>query len=131
MCSLFQQYLGTNFAPSNHELEQIRELLKTSDKELRNIDVEIGHLNQRLQFMQEKRSRLKIITERYQALISPARQLPRDILEEIFLACLPTDRNPCISAAEAPILLTHICSSWRSIALSLPRLWSAIHIALP
>ncbi|KAF8975690.1 hypothetical protein BDQ17DRAFT_243512 [Cyathus striatus] len=36
-----------------------------------------------------------------------------------------------MSAMEAPMLLTRICSSWRRIALSTPRIWSAIHIVLP
>ncbi|KAF9009946.1 hypothetical protein BDQ17DRAFT_989682 [Cyathus striatus] len=36
-----------------------------------------------------------------------------------------------MTIAEAPMLLTHICSSWRNIAHSAPRLWSAIHIVLP
>ncbi|KAF9007877.1 hypothetical protein BDQ17DRAFT_175652 [Cyathus striatus] len=50
---------------------------------------------------------------------------------EIFLACLPADRNPCMSVTDAPLLLTRVCSSWRSIAHSTPRLWAAIHIVLP
>ncbi|KAJ7017899.1 hypothetical protein C8F04DRAFT_1153793 [Mycena alexandri] len=36
-----------------------------------------------------------------------------------------------MSAREAPLLLGHICSVWRTIALSTPRLWSSIHIAEP
>ncbi|KAF7364805.1 hypothetical protein MVEN_00350600 [Mycena venus] len=36
-----------------------------------------------------------------------------------------------MSAQEAPLLLCRICSSWRTIALSTPRLWSSIHIAVP
>ncbi|KAF8988742.1 hypothetical protein BDQ17DRAFT_1373884 [Cyathus striatus] len=36
-----------------------------------------------------------------------------------------------MSATEAPMLLTQICSSWRRIALSTPRIWSSIHIVLP
>ncbi|KAJ6586341.1 hypothetical protein DFH09DRAFT_977923, partial [Mycena vulgaris] len=65
------------------------------------------------------------------ALISPTRHLPLDILQEIFLACLPTHRNCVMSATEAPVLLGRICSSWRTISLSTPRLWSSLHIAVP
>ncbi|KAJ7504837.1 hypothetical protein B0H11DRAFT_2273092, partial [Mycena galericulata] len=33
-----------------------------------------------------------------------------------------------MSPTEAPLLLGHICSAWRSIAFALPRLWSSLHI---
>ncbi|KAF9002459.1 hypothetical protein BDQ17DRAFT_1356893, partial [Cyathus striatus] len=59
------------------------------------------------------------------------KHLPIDVLQEIFVACLPTDRNPCMAAFEAPMLLTRICSSWRRLVHSIPFLWSAIHIVLP
>ncbi|KAF9009955.1 hypothetical protein BDQ17DRAFT_1219718, partial [Cyathus striatus] len=78
-----------------------------------------------------KKSKIYDLAEKYQTLISPARRLTEDILQEILLACLPEDHNPCINAAEAPILLTHICSAWRSIAHRTPWLWAAIHIPIP
>jgi len=53
------------------------------------------------------------------------------MLREIFHHCLPDDRNPILSANEAPILLTRICSIWRAIALTSPLIWARIHIALP
>ncbi|KAJ6511074.1 hypothetical protein C8R45DRAFT_859005 [Mycena sanguinolenta] len=36
-----------------------------------------------------------------------------------------------MSASEAPVLLGHVCSSWRAIALSTPRLWFSLHIVEP
>ncbi|KAJ6456071.1 hypothetical protein C8R45DRAFT_1034823 [Mycena sanguinolenta] len=36
-----------------------------------------------------------------------------------------------MSAQEAPVLLGRICSSWRAISHSLPRLWSRLHIVKP
>ncbi|KAF8988460.1 hypothetical protein BDQ17DRAFT_1257659, partial [Cyathus striatus] len=65
------------------------------------------------------------------ALLSPVHRLSQDILEEIFPACFPTDHNPCISATEAPMLLTQICSSWKTIAHSTPKLWAAIQLFFP
>ncbi|KAJ7022722.1 hypothetical protein C8F04DRAFT_1137129 [Mycena alexandri] len=67
----------------------------------------------------------------HKALLSPLRRLPLDIIQEIFLACIPTHRNCVMSASEAPVLLGRICSSWRAIALSTPRLWSRLHIVEP
>ncbi|KAJ6573540.1 hypothetical protein DFH09DRAFT_1152067 [Mycena vulgaris] len=36
-----------------------------------------------------------------------------------------------MSATEVPVLLGRICSSWRAISLSTPRLWSRLHIVEP
>ncbi|KAJ7782493.1 hypothetical protein DFH07DRAFT_704529, partial [Mycena maculata] len=54
---------------------------------------------------------------------APTRRLPLDFIQEIFVACLPTHWNCAMSASEAPVILGPVCSSWRSISLSTPRLW--------
>ena len=59
---------------------------------------------------------------------SPISALPAELLAEIFIFCLPTDRYPIPTPTDAPLLLTQIWSLWRSVALSLPELWTAIHI---
>jgi hypothetical protein len=67
----------------------------------------------------------------HEALVSPVRRLPLDILQQVFIACLPTHRNCVMSASEALVLLGRICSSWRAISLSIPQLWSRLHIVQP
>ncbi|KAJ7057744.1 hypothetical protein C8F01DRAFT_1371843 [Mycena amicta] len=61
-------------------------------------------------------------------LISLPRRLPRDIVEELFLACLPDDKNAAIDTTEAPLILGHICSAWRVVSLTTPRLWASLHV---
>ncbi|KAJ7646544.1 hypothetical protein FB45DRAFT_890731, partial [Roridomyces roridus] len=46
----------------------------------------------------------------------------------IFVACLPTGRNAVMSALEAPLLVSRICSEWRAIALTTPSLWDSLHV---
>ncbi|KAJ7502688.1 hypothetical protein B0H11DRAFT_1672491, partial [Mycena galericulata] len=75
-----------------------------------------------------QRDRVKHHIDPYRALVSHSRRLPQEIVEKIFLACLRTHRNAAMSPTEAPLLLGHICSAWRSIAFALPRLWSSLHI---
>ncbi|KAJ7665894.1 hypothetical protein DFH06DRAFT_1185329 [Mycena polygramma] len=36
-----------------------------------------------------------------------------------------------MSASEAPVLLGRICSAWRDISLSTPRLWASLHVTEP
>ncbi|KAF8174871.1 hypothetical protein BJ912DRAFT_989406 [Pholiota molesta] len=65
---------------------------------------------------------------------SPFTSVPYDVLQEIFLQCLPEDRldntywQPSVETA--PLLLCHICSSWRAAALENPFLWTHLHIPL-
>ncbi|KIL67342.1 hypothetical protein M378DRAFT_301779 [Amanita muscaria Koide BX008] len=63
----------------------------------------------------------------------PFHCLPREISAEIFVLCLPDSEDPIKSRNAAPILLCNVSSSWRSLALSIPRLWNelAIRIADP
>lgn len=63
---------------------------------------------------------------------SPINRIPYDILTEIFHHCLPQrrleHRQP--DTMTAPMLLCHICSSWRTIALEIPTLWSHLSYRL-
>ena len=72
----------------------------------------------------------KIIND-HNIILSPARRLLSDVLDEIFFHCLPTHHNPIMKYSESPLLLIRTCSSWRATALSSPQIWSKIHISLP
>ncbi|KAF8988462.1 hypothetical protein BDQ17DRAFT_1208301, partial [Cyathus striatus] len=115
MDSLFKQHFGTNYIPSFEEARQIKDCLDSIlSKGVHNINIETSQLQQQKMFD---------VAEQYRALISPAWRLGRDILQGIFIACLPTDRNPYMCVSEAPMVLTQICSSWRMIAHLTLRLW--------
>ncbi|KAF9476101.1 hypothetical protein BDN70DRAFT_935347 [Pholiota conissans] len=64
---------------------------------------------------------------------SPAQDLPADVLWEIFLHSLSElpldDVQP--STKIAPMQLCHVCTSWRTVALDNPALWSHLHYCLP
>ncbi|KAF8138039.1 hypothetical protein K438DRAFT_1537299, partial [Mycena galopus ATCC 62051] len=123
MASPFAPRLGTNYCPTDEEVLDIADLLVEPTLRLKGIDDEIAKLQTAIDKLAEERDSLGAYVEAHQALISPARRLPLDIVQEIFIACLPTHRNCVMSASEAPVLLGRICSSWRTISLSTPRLW--------
>lgn len=61
--------------------------------------------------------------------ISPSFKLPVELLSEIFLLCVDEsvdDQN----TIKTPLLLSSICSRWRSAAISNPQLWSRLFIQL-
>ncbi|KAF7376752.1 hypothetical protein MSAN_00092500 [Mycena sanguinolenta] len=113
--------LTTNYIPSDEEIKGIRlDILLHSE--------ELVRLDERIRELSAKRDEIQTRIDAQKALISLPRRLPADIVQEIFIACLPTTRNAVMSTQEAPLLLCRICSAWRRIALSAPRLWASLHV---
>ncbi|KAF7366536.1 hypothetical protein MSAN_00910900 [Mycena sanguinolenta] len=131
MSSPFASQLGTNYCPRDDELVQIKSLLVEPCMRLKRLEDEIAALQKTMDKLTEERDAVAAFVEAHKALTSPLRRLPLDIIEELFMACLPTNRNCVMSATEAPVLLGRVCSSWRTISLSTPRLWSRLHIVEP
>ncbi|KAJ7043045.1 hypothetical protein C8F04DRAFT_1286972, partial [Mycena alexandri] len=113
--------LHTNYIPSDDEIERIQKDIALQTREF-------DRLDKLIQDLCVKRDKIGAYLDSHKALISISRRLPRDILQEIFLACLPTDRNAVMSQTEAPLLLCRICSAWRNIAQATPQLWASVHI---
>ncbi|KAK7001324.1 hypothetical protein R3P38DRAFT_1791476 [Favolaschia claudopus] len=123
MHSPFADRFDTNYVPTDEEISQIQVDLVSHRDQLAKLDARIRELS-------EQRDKVKAYINAHKALISHPRRLPGDILEAIFLACLPTSRNAVMSAQEAPLLLCRICSAWRTAALSMPRLWASLHVSV-
>ncbi|KAF8133055.1 hypothetical protein K438DRAFT_1884520, partial [Mycena galopus ATCC 62051] len=131
MFSPFASKLGTNYCPPDEEVLEIQSLLAEPLSRLQTLDNRIAELQKAIDELAEERATVQAYVDAHKALISPIRRLPLDMLQEIFVACLPTDRNCVMSACEAPVLLGRICSSWRNISLSTPRIWARLHIVEP
>ncbi|KAJ7762497.1 hypothetical protein B0H16DRAFT_1529026 [Mycena metata] len=131
MSSPFASKLGTNYCPQDEELVEIKNLMIEPVLRVKGLDEEIAALQEKIVTLSEERDTLVAYVDAHRALASPLRRLPLDIIQEIFMACLPTHRNCVMSAQEAPILLGRICSSWRTISRSSARLWSSLHIVEP
>ncbi|KAJ7140918.1 hypothetical protein C8R44DRAFT_603871, partial [Mycena epipterygia] len=110
----------TNYCPTDEEITEIQSLIIEPTLRLQRLDDEIADLQKVIDKLAEERASLGAYGEAHKALISPVRRLPLDVIQEIFVACIPTHRNCVMSAREAPVLLGHICSSWRETSLSTP-----------
>ncbi|KAM6491303.1 hypothetical protein JOM56_013542 [Amanita muscaria] len=69
------------------------------------------------------------------SVLHPIQRIHTDILAEIFTHCLPERvdkdwRPSLISGRKAPLLLCKVCASWRSLAISTPRLWQMFILEL-
>ena len=128
MLTPFSHYLQSNQAPSEAETRKLKALRANPLKEISVIDVEIEQIEGILNSLKRKRAHIQESVDDINTILAPVRRLPTDVLGVIFSHCLATHRNPVMSASEAPILLTQICCDWRSVALSIPRLWSRLYI---
>ncbi|KAF9461697.1 hypothetical protein BDZ94DRAFT_797640 [Collybia nuda] len=122
--SLFTDKLYTNYTPSVGEAHQIKQLLVAPLDHLSSLDKDLARL-------QEIRNTLAKDVNAYQALLSPIRKVPQELLGKIFIHCLPIGRNAVMSHKEAPILFGRVCSAWRRVSLSTPALWASLHIPVP
>ncbi|KAJ6585365.1 hypothetical protein B0H19DRAFT_913524, partial [Mycena capillaripes] len=121
--SPFADRLGTNYVPSDEEIQDLCRLLAAPTEELARIETRIDEMDALLGELKAKRASLKTDIDAYGALISAMRRIPDDILRGIFVACLLTAHNTLIDPGEAPMLLGRICRQWRGIAYSTPRIW--------
>ena len=66
---------------------------------------------------------------------APIRQLPLEILGEIFTLCLPPMKTKhwarSLCRREAPLVLCRVCSSWRNAAINTPHLWKELEFLIP
>jgi hypothetical protein len=91
----------------------------------------LAELNHKISDIERERDILADEIQEHTQLLAPFRRYPDDILREIFLACLPYNHNAIMSPEEPPLLLGRVCSRWRSVAYSTPRLWATLHIPTP
>jgi F-box-like len=77
------------------------------------------------------------VIQKRDALVTPITRLPPEVLSEIFIHCidmcsfdLHDQRNLTPRLDKTPLLLGSVCSRWRSISLSTPRLWASFTLTI-
>ncbi|KAF5311016.1 hypothetical protein D9619_007906 [Psilocybe cf. subviscida] len=119
-----------NILPTKYELQNVSSLLENELSELEGLELELKRLQEVYANIELQRNDLSRTIEVHQVYLSPIRRIPDDIVREIMFQCLPSRPPPShLKKHTAPLLLTHICRRWRSIAHSTPRLWSSLHVS--
>lgn len=124
---VLESLLQNNEAPPSEFLERAKIKINERSNKLSKLDEEIRGLQRRLEQLQAQREEIDKSLDTYRTVASPFRRVPRDILEEIFVRCLPGHRYPTMESSDAPVLLTQVCRTWREVAFSFPRLWCELH----
>jgi hypothetical protein len=78
------------------------------------------------------RSEKSALLARLKAAVSPIRDLPLEIVEEILSSCISATVDlAALELGDPPWNLTQICAAWRGVALGLPSLWNNIAVEFP
>ena len=123
--------LDTNRAPSAPERVLIRDAISNAQSLMSQLDVE---MQETMRKFQKKHDALNRYAKMHKRLLSPERCIPAEILSTIFVHCLPErweERSVSSLRTKAvPVLLCQVCSYWRSVAISEPKLWASLSITL-
>ncbi|KAJ7648392.1 hypothetical protein DFH06DRAFT_1476392 [Mycena polygramma] len=123
--------LNSNVAPSDSDIPLVASSIGKADARLACLDAGIARLHEQLHQLEEEHVALSIYRSKSNAILSPLRRMPPEMLSEIFCWTLPSLRNGTrrgIKMTDTPWVLTHVCSRWRAIAIATPSLWSLVFI---
>ncbi|KDQ61968.1 hypothetical protein JAAARDRAFT_528315 [Jaapia argillacea MUCL 33604] len=107
-----------------------RQELSKAEQEVADLEAEISALQSQIRVLQNKKPRVQPRCANIKSLFAPIRRLLPEVLSEIFKhLVIPDSRNlRNFRDYSLPLRLTHICSYWRWLAISMPTLWSRISL---
>ncbi|KII91979.1 hypothetical protein PLICRDRAFT_456489 [Plicaturopsis crispa FD-325 SS-3] len=115
--------LETNNPPPLSKIADVAHFVSEETSRLANIEQEMFRVQALVDALARERRAVEENIKNHEALLSPMRRFPPELLSEVFTHCLPEDRRP--NADRCPLLLGRVCRLWRSVSLSTPFLWSS------
>ncbi|KAJ7453200.1 hypothetical protein FB451DRAFT_1565745 [Mycena latifolia] len=131
--TLLQNVLRSSPFPPDPSLYHSQ--ISSSMAALSRYDIEIQRLQQTLQALLADRLKLKTYIDGCRSALSPVRRLPPELLCEIFSysQSLAEDEEDDSEEHEMKnltkwnmLLLSHVCTQWRTLVLETPKFWSDI-----
>ncbi|KAL0067964.1 hypothetical protein AAF712_004867 [Marasmius tenuissimus] len=141
--SSIETFSKSNDSPSLSELGLPEKEGKHLAKLQASLDSEIARLRTSLELIEEKRRQVGTRMWICKSARHPIRRLPNEILTRIFNFCVEGDVNfvegsgktdwqndgpSTLDLDHSLWALSQVCQRWRNLALSLPKLWTAINI---
>ncbi|RDB27451.1 hypothetical protein Hypma_004088 [Hypsizygus marmoreus] len=133
--SRYEHLLATNEEPHDAEVAQLQKIIELHRSNLLQLDARIVELQETLRIFVERRIREEKTLSELRRIVSPIRRLPRDVLAEIFLSAQNWRKHTVgdypssqiwFLPKSSPLVLSHVCSKWRHVALSTHALWATI-----
>ncbi|KAF7980871.1 hypothetical protein HWV62_36543 [Athelia sp. TMB] len=98
-----------------------RQTLQEAQRHLRDVD-------ENIRYLLAKRMMLQNYIETHRGIVSSLRQVPNEILSEVFIHALPVFPFR-LSQNQAPLLFERVCKRWKDVSRSTPTLWSYISLS--
>ncbi|KAH7882758.1 hypothetical protein F5I97DRAFT_1984715 [Phlebopus sp. FC_14] len=118
----------TNCVPSPMDAQHIHELLAERNQELSVVNEELQRARVEVHRLECRRDQVKEVVDELEALMSPVRRMPTDIMAKVFELCVLDQDMPRCDPCRAPLVLGQVCRSWRDLIFALPCLWSALRV---
>jgi F-box-like len=122
--------LGGNYVASESQAQMICDTISSVRAGFSRLESEITRLSAVLDGLTAKHDAFQIYTHSLVALVAPIRRLPPEVLSEIFLHYNDENNISDLRLNMAPLLLGGVCSRWRTVALSTPRLWTSFSLTI-
>ncbi|KAJ7494455.1 hypothetical protein B0H11DRAFT_2004715 [Mycena galericulata] len=124
--------IHSNKPPNESQTRSIQVMLGNAQIELSTTEESILKVSLVLAELERQKRRQKEFMLAMKAALSPIRRIPPELLAEVFILCrdnsLNSDSYSISDVRQAPMLLGHISSSWRSVCYGTPRLWEHVHL---
>lgn len=125
----FLQLLRQNFVPSGTNETLTRALKDEARSEITILDNEVALFHDQAihDQLKVKRNHMDTCARGYEALLSPIRRLPNEMLSRIFMECLSEGAIDVTSESQSDSTIWNVIQvslRWRQVALSHHRLWS-------
>jgi len=128
--SSFDLNLLNNDPLPNVVLQEIRQILPFTEKKMNALGEEISRLQSLLEGLCVEHRRLESTVQSYRQAVAPHRNIPNELLTEIFLNCVADSNGIAIPLhrSDAPLNLLQACSRWRRVVQTTPELWKDVRI---
>jgi len=110
--------------PSPQDVTELRALIATNESSLASLNEEVETCSRQLRALHAKSCARLLTIRRCQAAMTLARLIPPELLAKIFEHASDTGWT------RAPIVVSHVCSTWRAAAHSHPGVWSRVSVNL-
>ncbi|KZP22084.1 hypothetical protein FIBSPDRAFT_825072, partial [Athelia psychrophila] len=108
--------LDSNVVLPSSQTNIIASMISSALWDVLQLDQDILRLENTIGELCRKRDEIQSFAIAHKALVSPIRQVPPEVITEVFLHSVEGNH-------ESPLLLASICRRWRLIALSSPQIW--------
>lgn len=118
--------LETDIRAVEAAIQERSSLITSHDTHINSLQRRMDELLAETRIVQESRLQVQSDISYLKIILSPIRRTPPEILAIIFRLCITLPVVPRKSTV--PLIICHVCSGWRKIAMGTPQLWETLEV---